>query len=161
MKRAIVLALALVIGVAGQASAAPRFTRFTAEYDSNFGSLILGVTEKGLLPRTRVRIVFSAAEQFKWQCWDPDLGEPTDQAKYSTSDHLAIGFLEESNDRGQYRAVFHVGPTFSSGIFLDRCDGDAYPILIQICYDAITVLDIHREIGTTYPYRLCGKLTGT
>jgi hypothetical protein len=158
MKRVVVLALAIVLGVAGTASAAPRFTRLEASHGT-FGSLILGVTEKGLLPHTRVRIVISAAEQFKWQCWDPDAGAPTDEAKYSTFDHLAIDLLEESNDHGQYRSTFNVGPTFSPGIFLDRCAGDPFPILLQTCYDAITVLDIHREIGRAYPYRVCGKVT--
>lgn len=161
MRRAIVLALAFVLGTAAMARADPRFTRLEASHNRYFGSLLLGITEKGLKPGTKVRIVVSAAEQFKWQCWDPDLGEPTAEAKYSTSDHLVIDFLEHANDRGQYRADFDVGPIFSLGIFLDRCEGDPYPILLQTCYDAITVLDIHREIGTTYPYRVCGKVLGT
>ena len=161
MRRAIVLALAFVLGTAAMARADPRFTRLEASHNRYFGSLLLGITEKGLRPGTKVRLVVSAAEQFKWQCWDPDLGESTAEAKYSTADHLVIEFLEHANDRGQYRADFDVGPTFSLGIFLDRCEGEPYPILLQTCYDAITVLDIHRDIGTTYPYRVCGKVLGT
>ena len=162
MRRAIVLALAFVFGTVAMARADPRFTRLEASHNRYFGgSLLLGVTEAGLKPGTRVRLVVSAAEQFKWHCWDAELGEPTAEAKYSTSDHLVIDFLEHANDRGQYRAEFDVGPIFSLGIFLDRCMGDPYPVLLQTCYDAITVLDIHREIGTTYPYRVCGKVLGT
>jgi hypothetical protein len=160
LKRAIVLALAIVLGIAGQASAAPRFTRLEASHNHAFGSLILGLTEKGLLPRTRVRIVISAAERFKWECWDPVTGGPTDEEKYFTSDHLVIDLLEESNDQGQYRSTFDVGPTFARDVFLDRCAGDAYPILMRNCYSFITVLDIHREIGRTYPDKVCGKVTG-
>jgi hypothetical protein len=121
--------------------------------------LLVGVTERGIQPGTKVRIVISAAELFKFQCWDPDLGEPTDQEKFSISDHLVIDFIEYANDRGAYRAVFDVGPIFASGVNLDRCAGDPYPILIQTCYSAITALDIHREIGIGYPYRVCGNVT--
>ena len=159
MKRA-VLAIALVLGVAGQASAAtPRFTRITAEHNRYFGSLLVGVTERGIQPGTKVRIVISAAELLKFQCWDPDLGEPTDEEKFSITDHLVIDFIEYANARGAYRAVFDVGPIIASGVNLDRCAGDPYPILVQTCYSAISVLDIHREIGISYPYRVCGKVT--
>jgi hypothetical protein len=158
MKRAIVLTLALVLGIATTASAAPRFTRIEASHNSSFGSLLVGVTEEGLLPGTRVRIVISAAERFKYQCWYS--GGPIDEEKYFIHDHLAIDFLEEANDQGQYRATFDVGPIFARGVNLDRCEGDAYPNLLATCYSFITVLDIHREIGITYPDRVCGKVAG-
>lgn len=156
MKRAIVLALVLVLGTATTANATARFTKIEASQNSYFGSLIVGVTERGMQPGTRVRIVISAAERFKYQCWGS--GGATDE-KYFIHDHLVIDFIENANDRGAYRAVFNVGPIFAP-VNVDRCAGDAYPNLIRTCYSAITVLDIHREIGITHPDKECGEVTG-
>jgi hypothetical protein len=151
MKRAIFLALALVMGMATTARAA-EFTKIDVAYNPYFGSLLIEVREQNIKPGTRVRIVISAAERFKYQCRNA-----TDQ-KYFIHDHLVIDFEEHANDNGRYRAVFDVGPMWASGVSVDRCEGDDYPNLIQICYDAIAVLDIHREIGISWPYRECGKV---
>lgn len=94
----------------------------------------MGVTEQGLLPGTKVRIVISAAERFKFQCWDPDSGESIDEEKYFIHDHLAIDLVEHANDQGQYRATFDVGPILARGVNLDRCVGDAFPVMIRSCY---------------------------
>jgi hypothetical protein len=151
MKRAIVVAMALVIGTATTARAA-EFTRIDVAYQPDFGSLLIEVREQNIKPGARVRIVVSAAERFKYQCQSA-----TDQ-KYFIHDHLVIDFEEHSNDQGRYRAVFDVGPIWTSGVSVDRCEGDDYPNRIRICYDAISVLDIHREVGISWPNRECGKL---
>lgn len=91
-----------MIGTATTASAA-EFTKIEVAYNPYFGSLLIEIREQNIKPGTRVRIVISAAERFKYQCQSA-----TDQ-KYFIHDHLVIDFEEHANDQGRYRAVFDVG----------------------------------------------------
>jgi hypothetical protein len=155
MKRAIVAALTLVLATTTATSAsAAEFTKIEATHNSGFGSLLVGVREQNIKPGARVRIVISAAERFKFQCT-----VATDQ-KYFIRDHLAIDFLEHANAQGRYRATFDVGPQLTLDVHLDRCEGDDYPAMIRSCYSAITALDVHREVGITWPDTECGEVGG-